>query len=337
MKKIFINVFSLLLIGSIITSCSSNEDVAGVDSSVKPTLTIDFPTAITVTEGTDIPVTFTVSKPVGVDFEIRVLINNQASTADLNDSDIENTSVNTSVEKVFTFPAFATTYTDVISIKNDDLAEPTETLAIYFDPTRVTAVSMTQLNSIITINNFVSNDLNLVFNWDQTFNVGGTDYTLCEIVYDLDFLVYNVTTTNISYIAATASCPEVGSMNLGDYPNGDYDILVNLYDDGGLSGAGVSPPFSIPITVDYIRSGSLTLSSGGSFVQDPAYALDSNTPSDPNGNDLRYLATVNVQNGVFTISDDNGTIASGRMANIKKAFKGLKINNKVRKNNISKL
>ena len=339
MKKIFINVFSLLLIGLAFTSCNNNDDVAAIDSTtVKPTLTIDFPAAITVTEGTDIPVNFTISQPVGHDFEIRVLINNQLSTASSDDSDITNASINTSFEKVFTFPAFATTYSDVISIVADDLIEPTETLSVFFDPTRTSAVAMTQLNSTITIQNVVQDKLDLTFHFDRSFSspTSGATFTLCGLSnsaltgtnYDVDFILYDAAFTPLpNFQAQTGACTEALSMDLADYPDGLYHITAYLYANADLDVANLPfplvdiPTFDIPITVDYLRSGSIS----GTYTQEAANYFTSDSPVNSENQVVDILISTVGANRVFTIQDTQGNItASGRMAH-KSAFKSKRV------------
>jgi hypothetical protein len=325
---VFIAILSL-------TSCVKDDEDYDSSISSRPNVTVPV-TSYTVTEGDDVLVTMVADKPyrTSLDFNLEVLSDGTALELDdfavnLNPTVLGNDPWNGIKGYIVSFPAYTTSYTFSISTILDALPEGTENVSLKLTMSGNHNGNLDEASRVlnIAIANGVQSSLDLVLDWDQTFNLSGTDYTLCDIVYDNDFYVVDGATEVDN--AATADCPESISMDLADYPNGNYDIYQNLYDDGGLSGAGVSPAFSIPVKVHYYRGGSTTLD--GTYTQDPAYAVDSNTLPDPSGATLYYVVTVNVQDGVFTLFDDNGNIASGRMAKAKKAIKSFIANDKAKK------
>lgn len=153
-------------------------------------------------------------------------------------------------------------------------------------------------------------DLSLEF--DFCVPIPGYTFTLCDIGYDADFVVLDSEGNDVSgFQSATGAAPEQMVLSLADVPDGEYTIIEYIYDDATLSTAGI-PTFNIPVTVNYSRANS---SFSGSFVQDSADQVDSDFGSDPNWETPFYVATLTVENGLFTISKNGSTIGTGRMNN----------------------
>jgi len=314
-----INIKSIKLLGvgglfEEVTSCDNEEDVANIENIEKPTMTITVDPAITVEEGAVVNYTVTLSEPVGQPFHFFIL-RESSSTADGDDSDVADQSGVTFQQSV-EIPAFVTTYTGSITISEDCTGEPTETLNLVFGDTRTTAVNIVPATTSITINNVLSNDLNLVLDYDQDFSIGPDAYSLCDIGYDVDFIVYNEDFSAMieDFSAQTGACPEELTFNLDDanYPDGTYQITAYLYDTAGLEDAPFLFPFDIPITVSYDRCGSLNSSladDGNSFVATDVF----NSYTSTSGDEI-YIATVVVSNGVFTIVNNDEEVVSGRPA-----------------------
>jgi len=165
----------------------------------------------------------------------------------------------------------------------------------------------------MTIANSVSPALSLTFDWEKTFTFDGIEYSFCDLLYDVDILVYDADGNMFGAGAQTGDCPEHLDMDFNDYPDGVYTINAYLYDDGpdDIASAGISPAIDIPINVYYSRQGSETLGQEGSFVQTAGFTTDS-----PVGTEI-YVATVTVAGGIFTISNNGTPIASGRHNNLK--------------------
>ncbi|HLF52765.1 hypothetical protein [Flavobacterium sp.] len=302
-----------------VSSCDDGDDVTPIVDLNKPTMTIDLASAITVAEGTEIPVTFNLSAPVGQDFSVFVVLL-PGSTADNLDSDIENPYPNTAFQKAITIPAFTTSFTTTIVINEDDAIEGVEHLLLSVGDTRTTAVLFEPTILDVTITNVVSDVLNLVLNFDKSFTSSGTTYTLCDIGYDMDFYVLDSTFTDMGiYGAATGNCPEELDLDITTLADGTYYIFYDIYDDAGLAGAPHTP-FAVPITVDYVRSGGIA---PGTFAQEAAFA-----PMSTDGSGSDYVITIEIANGVVTLKNSvPEVIASGRTANkVKAAIEKAKLN-----------
>lgn len=331
MKKNIVKFFSLLIATTFFVSCDeSGDDVAPIVNVAKPTMTIDIPTAITVSEGDVIPFTLNLSAPVGEAFSFFIVMQT-GSTAGALDSDVENTTVNTTFQKVITVPPFVTTYSGVINIYTDDLAEPTENLILSIGDSRTTAVTFVPSILNVTILNTVSDELKLDFFFDRTFT-GSNGYTntICNFSkgtpstpaaerYDVDFIVYDANFNDLSvFDAQTGSCNESLTMKLSDYADGLYHITAYLYTNADLDTAILSSPlvsngdFNIPITVDYLRAGSINK---GTYTQEAVNFL---TAASPVGSEYQVVdILISTVNGVrkFTIQDTQGNIsASGKAA-----------------------
>jgi len=330
-NKNIIKVLWLFVIVASFSSCTpEDESFAKITDKPKVSLPV---TSFSATEGDDIQVTLVADHPYkySMDFNLEVLSGGTATdvddfAVDLDETVLGNDPWNGIQGYLMSFPANATSYTFSISSILDDLAEGTEnvTFKIHMSGNHNGVIEGETTTFTVAIANKVQDKLVLVFDWDQSFDFGGSTYTLCDIAYDNDYLLVD-STSNIVAAAASSDCPETLEMDINDYADGDYDVYQNLYDNAGLDGAAITPAFSIPTTVHYNRPGSATLS--GTYVQDAAYAFDSDAPSDPGLGDPRYVVSVHIEGGVFTLFDDNGNIASGRAASVKNALKNYKNKN----------
>ena len=339
MKNKIFSLFSLFIVGQMIISCTNNgDDVSPIIQIAKPTMTIGFSTAVTVTEGTSIPVTFTLSAPVGKSFNVYINLDSPNSTAGGEDSDISETNVNTTFQKLITIPPFVTTFSSVVDISDDELTEGTETLKLSLGDTRTSAVIFQPVLSTITITNKVSDDLVLDFNFNKTFfGQGGYSNKLCDIrssisnpankPYDIDFIVYDNDYNAVTYTgsagAQTGNCTESLKMNVNDYPNGLYHITALLFTNADLDFADLTfpligtPQFDIPISVDYLRAGSINK---GTYNQEAANYLNSNSAELDEVFVVDVLVSTVAGVKKFTIQNSAGVVsASGRMATKGKA------------------
>lgn len=333
MKKNIIKITGLFGFAFMFFACDSQQDLAPIAEVSKPTMTIAIPTAVTANEGDLIPFTLTLSSPIGKDFDVYVVMNQQKSTAGNLDSTVESATVNTTYQQKFTIPAFSTTFSDVIEIYNDDLKEGDENLVINFGDTRTTAVSFAPVESTITIKSLVKDELTLDFHFDKTFyGANGYSNTLCNLAssitaapnnkYDVDFIVYDNTFTDMGILdAQTGSCTESLTMKLADYPDGLYHITAFLWTNADLDFAMLSFPlvgsaqFDIPITVDYLRSGSIDK---GTYTQEAVNYFNSNTAAGTENQVVDVLISTVGSERIFTIQDTAGNIsASGKAASRK--------------------
>ncbi|TRW90558.1 hypothetical protein [Flavobacterium sp. GT3R68] len=318
-----------------VSSCDQGEDIAPIVDLNKPTMTITADAAVTVDEGAIIPVTFTLSAPVGEEFRVYIMLE-QSSTANGLDSDVKEAYQNNAFQKTIKIPPFVTTFTTFIEIKEDVDAEALEHLIVTIGDTRTTAVIFEPKTIDVSINNVVANALVLDFHFDKTFGVNGYSNTLCNIVsdpnvtgtadkYDIDFIVYDENGVAVNNPGATGAqtgaCTESLTFKLADYADGRYDIYEYLYGNASLDLAGLTFPllglaqFDIPITVDYSRSGSIN----GVYTQESANFFNSNTPVDTE-NYVMSVVIATDANGVRTFTIQNGAgIVSATGKQVKKS------------------
>ena len=173
----------------------------------------------------------------------------------------------------------------------------------------------------ITINNYVSNTLDVKFNFNKAFLDGATAKTLCGISYDIDFYVLDANYNDTkNYQAAASGCPEVLTVSPAKFPNGTYHIFHDLYDNHGLPAMN-TPVFTIPIVVEYLRAG-LT---SGKFNQEAKFAFTSKATTS-----YDYVVTIIVNNGVYTLKNSLGTtVATAKTSNkIAEVIKQARLRNK---------
>ncbi|MET0944738.1 MAG: hypothetical protein ABWY22_04990 [Flavobacterium sp.] len=332
MKNKFSKIIGLLAFAAMVSSCDQGEDIAPIVDLNKPTMEIVAPAAITTDEGTEIPVTFNLSAPVGEEFDLFVILE-QSSTADGLDSSVEDAYQNTAFQQRITIPAFVTTYTTTIVINEDVDAEALEHLIITIGDTRTSAVIFQPKTIDVSINNVVADALKLDFHFDKTFGVNGYTNTLCNVVsdpnvtgtadhYDIDFIVYDENGNDLSvFDAQTGACTESLTMKLADYADGRYDIFAYLYTNASLDLAELTFPllgmaqFDIPITVDYSRAGSIN----GLYTQETDNFFNSNTPVDSENYVMSVVIATDAVTGVRTFTIQNGAgIVSATGKQIKK-------------------
>lgn len=215
-----------------------------------------------------------------------------------------------------TIPAYATSATGKIKILSDVTVEGVETATLQISDISTANASFAPQTVTFTINNYLSNTLEMSLNFNHDFSISGTDYTLCGYGYDMDFYVLDDTFTDTgNYSAATGACIEKLAMSLATTPDGTYYIASDIYDDGGIS-AVYHDPFDIPVSADYMRAGGI---SAGSFVQDTLTGPWINSVDGSGGG---LVCVVKVLGGVFTIENSVAdVIATGRTASFKNQLK----------------
>ena len=338
MKKINILALSLLLGNFFLVSCDEETDFASTDKPVVSIVT----TTYAVAEGEEVMITLTSDKPSHVDMDFKIdLVSEDENVVLYEDFEVDGEEVG-AVEGfgeegyLVHFPANTTTFSFKVKTLIDDQLETPEVLKLRVSPENNMAGLIDANNVVsITITNKGSNLLGFAFSFNQEFDFGGTMYSLCDLAvannlsFDNDYLYFDDNGNFVDYIAATADCVEVGELDVDALGAGTWHIQQNLYDNGGLSGAGITPAFAIPTTVEYSRGGSVL---NGTYVQAAANAVNSDTASDPDGNFLKYVVSFTIDaNGIVTLFDatTSTTIGTGKSALPKfKKVQNLKKRNK---------
>jgi len=303
-----ISLLSLLAISTMFVGCNEDDNTGASTIMATPDvsgdITVPFAGVLNVNEADEETFNFsvTIDKPQVVDIHLRVA---QTAGTAVAGEDFE-------IPTEIVIPAYATTASGTVKILDDCEVEGMEDFTIQISDVATSNAKIKAKTMSFTVNNTLSTDLELAFNFNKSFSISGTAYTLCAapVSYDMDFLVYEsdfVTDTGV-YQAATGNCVEALTFNDAQFPvDGTYHIFYNIYDDGGLTGV-YHDPFDIPIRVDYSRCGGIA---PGSLVIEDAYM-----PTSLSGNGTEdYLMTVTRTAGVFTITNSlNEVIATGKSA-----------------------
>jgi hypothetical protein len=185
----------------------------------------------------------------------------------------------------------------------------------------------------ITINNYVSNTLDISFGWDKDIDGNDTGSNIDFDIFVADAAGYNNNdpwaTYNDTDYASTGDEPEVLSMDLADWADGEYILFHDLWFNG-FYGYGAAANVTVPIVATFVRAGAFSTV----ITQDASQSINANTTNgfkDENNVDTGtyhngYIAKVAIANGKFTITNYNGTqVASGKLSGSKKISRPLSI------------
>ena len=316
MKKISkIILFGAFVLGSLtIFSCDDKDNATGasildVSQDVVGTIDIPFANVTSTDEANEDKFTYTITLSKIQAVDVHIYVSQVAGTADENDF---------SYEHDILIPANTLSVSSSIKITKDVSVEGVEDFTLQIGDNTTSNAVIAPKTVTMAINNYLSNELELVFNYNKDFSISGNPFSLCGIKYDLDFIVLNSANVDMGlYGAATANCPEKLKLNITTLPNDTYTIIYDLFSAGDFDGVvatidGVNTvfhdPFLIPLSVDYIRAGGIT---AGIYTPDTA-----NVPRSTDASGSKAVLKVKVLDGVFTILDYDGfTLASGRQAN----------------------
>lgn len=144
--------------------------------------------------------------------------------------------------------------------------------------------------------------------WTETYtDVDGVEHDFCD--YDLDIFVFGLGGNPDIFDAATGDCPEVLSLSPGEFPDGEYQILVDYY----AAPDAVPVDFeSIPASMTFSKPGvnSETINLSGLYTN-----LDQGGSSQNGGPETTQLvANLTINGSTFTVTnpDTGAVIVSGR-------------------------
>lgn len=309
MKKITKQFLFCALSFAALTFVSCDDDDATGDSTINVTsgvvgtIGLVSPLAATQTvdeaEGTyEFTVTLSHTQPVDVQVQV---IQTAGSAVPGEDFDFSS---------IVTIPAYTLVGTGTIDVL-ENCGNPNDSnFTLQIGSITTSNATVNPMTVSFEIENSLEASLELAFQFNKSFSIAGTAYTLCGIGYDMDYYVLDANDEIIpDYSAATGACIEKLNMDLESYPNGTYTIAYDIYDDGGLSNQ-YHDPFAIPITVDYYRCGSALQ---GSYVEEGAV-------SSTDGSGSGTVVKVEILDGVYTLVSAAGDdIATGKHSNKIKA------------------
>lgn len=320
MKKIKLNYLllsSLLVAGFSITSCSSSDDATGNSvlevndgmASVVPVSQFLTLNAVNYVNegGSDRNLTYAVTLQQVQPVDVHVRVSFESGTA----TEGEDFDYDTEV----VIPAWSLSGTGKITILGDTEDESMETFTLKIGSVYDANIDLADTTVSFEITDF--GDLNISFAWDTV--IPGFTLGLCDIGYDVDVLILDSNGNQAAsqvWAAATGDCPETLTLNMSENEDeglvdGIYTLVFNVYDDGTLA-SNALPVFDIPMTVTYSRDNSTF---AGTFVQDAVNVVDSDFGNTPDYGDINnYIATLKVENGIYTFSKNGSFQASGRMS-----------------------
>lgn len=316
MKKISKQIFSAFFATLVFFSCDNKDNATGsstldVSKDVVGIIDIPFANISSTNEVDETKFTFTVTLNKAQAVDVHVYVSQIAGTADSEDFTFDNDIV---------ILANSLTASGNIKIKKDVTVEGIEDFTLQIGDNTTSNAVVAPKTVTMSINNYLSNELELVFNYNKAFTISGNDYSLCTAGYDIDFIVLNSANVDMGlYGAATGNCPEKLKLNVSTLPNDTYTIIYDLFgtgnfnvDDDPATVNGLNTvfhdPFSIPLTVDYLRAGGIT---AGTYTPDVA-----NVPMSTDAAGSKAVLKIKVLDGVFSLIDLDGfNLASGRQSN----------------------
>jgi len=338
MKQYFkYNIIGLaILIVSMISCDQADQDVSPIvspdDSYPAVTFTSDF-TGSTVAEGDTVVYSVSINKPIdrALTFSASVI------GGDADDSDIEVISG--------TIDPYTTDTVEVsVVFTRDWPAESDETAEIEIGLFSLADKYLVQTSTVnpvmsLTINNYVSDDLTMVFEWDKDIfvNAGYKDFpdygweiSTCDEV-DFDIFIADAegfdinnpwATFNPVIYAATGDCPE--EMTFSGLPDGSYVIFCELWYNGFVDSLEFPYPEVVthepmPITATFKKQGVFEVT----YVQDASQVINSATPGCDNDSYAgeivdTFVAKVTVAGNEYTIIDfSDAELGGGKGINSK--------------------
>jgi hypothetical protein len=194
-----------------------------------------------------------------------------------------------------------------IIVHADFEPEGDETVVLHIEGTDPFGLPLPVESLVLTIRDSIY-ATSVQLGWEGTFEYAGGTYTLCDNV-DIDLFITDAGGNFVGgFGGATAACPE--NMAVGGLPDGTYNIVANLYENG-LFGAPDIDTIPIPLTVVLFKGGVLTDAnstlrySSDDFPQIPVWTAY--TPSDPDGLANVVVGTIRVSNGTVTLVNPDGT------------------------------
>lgn len=160
----------------------------------------------------------------------------------------------------------------------------------------------------VTINDFLTDDLYLTFDWDVPFEFAGDPYTTCPFV-DIDVYVLDADGNDLGiYDAATGACPEQIIVD-DTWEDGTYFLASNLWDNATLK--GLVEGLEYTMTVSGFRQGKIDATY---VVEDNWFSDDDDQAADGNTS-FKEVLNLTIAGNIYTLSAPDGTvIASGAKA-----------------------
>ena len=299
----------------------------------KPVVTLSA-SSFTVTEGEDVEITLTSDKAITtpMEFKLEMLPGSTGGFRDFVAMGDETTITTGAgvIGYLITMPAYTTSYTFTISPEVDLFVEGTETFnfRLYGASNSAGNIAEGAENIMVTVNDFVSNDVGLKLVWDgnapdafgtivdgEYLDADGDAHAIDDFDFDL-YVINTVTFEDVTeYAGATGNSPEEVVIS-ADAPDGEYYIIADLYDVGTAPAAD----FTFDMTLYASKFG----------VWDAQLPIDDFMTNHPTsapsglGDGLIIVAILTKTGTTYTLTDaeTEELLASGRMAQLKNVVRG---------------
>ncbi|UPT69617.1 MAG: hypothetical protein M0D53_10600 [Flavobacterium sp. JAD_PAG50586_2] len=195
---------------------------------------------------------------------------------------------------IFEIPAYTTEYSVNITTIFDDISEGAEHLKLQVISNRTLLGTVTDLVYDITIQNAVSDDLNIRLDWSGTFTSGTEIVDNCTLDMDLELYDSNFDLLDTSY----SNCPEGIILETATLPDGTYYLDASLW-----TTAGYTENINIPARLTFIKPGTAF---NETYDLSTLFPMQDGGLDDGNGNALIEYTIVKAGT-VYTITDPDGT------------------------------
>ncbi|WP_223549412.1 hypothetical protein [Aestuariivivens sp. NBU2969] len=289
--KNFKYILGFLVLTSVITSCDNYDVEPVIDESAKPMVTATIASSSINESGSPTTtITINLDKPIKTTTTfVATQIGGSATEADFE--------VSSAV-----VPAYQTSTTMEISIKDDILVEGSENLELQISPAAVPDIYEVIGTPTVSLNieNSTSDDFVFKMDWDAIYlDADGHEHHLCD--FDLDLEIYDA---DFNFIGASySSCPEEIRFSPGDLPDGDYWLIPSFWSSGGT--APPAEPIDIPAVLTFAKPGVVLETLDLTGVWDTA--TGGYVQNNPDAYLVKFVLTISGSN--YTVTDvDTGTV-----------------------------
>jgi hypothetical protein len=312
-------LFSGLLASVILVtaSCTEQDPATGAStlSASSPNVTIqadDFQNIPGVEADATYTYTINLSEPQIADVKFEVFQSGGTAT-EHEDFDLGESSI--------VIPAYETSASGSLTIYGDTEPEDQETLQITIGDASTANVNFTPQVYDFVLDNFVSDVLDISFDFCIDVVFGGDVYLWSDFGGDIDVLISSVDDFDINdpwasalpyYGAATGDCPEHLTLDKAELGDGEYVLWHDLY---GNVNSGFWESKLVNVTATFVQAGLFRKT----VVQDDSQAQN---VQDPGGADGNYAGTrvngivayVTIAGDDYIIKDyDGNEVLSGKM------------------------
>jgi hypothetical protein len=238
-------------------------------------------------------------------------------------------------DKDLVIPAYETSVEGTITILSDPTVEGDEDLKLQIGTASTSNATLAPTTVAFTIKNYLSPDLEFVFDYEQKLNLFGdfsAGYTLytqfTTDLFNMDYYVYDASFNDTGLYEAQSLPRGSEKLIISDdsasasyLPDGTYYIIYYIYKNNFGTNLNFGST-EVPTKINYLRRGGIKSGTYEPSTFDYDNGLVPTTLS-PEGDSNAILSFTKL-NGVYTILSIDpiaDPVASGKLANIKEKLK----------------